>query len=617
MKMLKRAIVMITTVALAACGGSGDAGSSLYGGGSSGSSSATAIDVIASDVQVGSGGDKITITATVKGAGNVGLASAPVSFSTSSGTLTSAVSVSDTNGLATASLSAGADKSNRDITVTVTSGSATGQIVLPVTGTTLTYVGASTVPLSKTASVGVKATDSKNNLITGLPVTVASSLNNGLSATSATTNSQGIATLTYTATNAGTDSLSFAGGNANLAQSVQISSENFTFVSPASDTVITVNAPQVLTVQYLSNGVAQVGKTILFTSTAGTVTPSALTDSTGSASVSITSAIAGPALVQASVSGIAAQATLNLQFVAQAPSKLVLQASPTAIGPNASGSTTQQAQLVATVTDAAGNVVQGATVNFNRVADPSGGSLNQATATTDASGQATVQYIAGPLTTASNGVQFRATVASATSVFGDATLTVNQSALFIALGTGNVIDNLDPQTYKKDWVVYVTDANGVAVPNINLTIKVLPVQYAKGSLSFGTFWDYSANVQVCDNEDANYNGILDSGEDFNGSGTLEPGNVISVSTSGSASSSSSGTVKTDSTGRATVSLIYAESYAPWVKVKLRAEAIVSGTESSKEAIFWVSGSTADFSSATTPPAGRISPFGTNACSVPN
>jgi hypothetical protein len=294
----------------------------------------------------------------------------------------------------------------------------------------------------------------------------------------------------------------------------------------------------------------------------------------------------------------------------------VLQVTPAAVGPNQSGSTTQQAQLLATVTDANGNAVQGVTVNFNRVADPSGGNLSKASNDTDAGGQASVQYIAGPLTTASNGVKLRATLASDATIFGDATLTVNQSALFIALGTGNTIQNIDEQTYRKDWVVYVTDANGIAVPNINLTMKILPLKYGKGVLMFSTSWVYDpAAVVFCANEDdgggnaANaYNGVLDAGEDFNGSGTLEPGNVISVTP---------GTVKTDATGRATVSVIYAESYAPWVQVKLRAEAVVSGTESSKEAIFVVSGSSGDFSSQSNPPAGLISPFGTNACGVPN
>ena len=42
-----------------------------------------------------------------------------------------------------------------------------------------------------------------------------------------------------------------------------------------------------------------------------------------------------------------------------------------------------------------------------------------------------------------------------------------------------------------------------------------------------------------------------------------------------------GTARTGTDGRATITLLYAESYVPWIKVKLVAQAIVSGTESSK------------------------------------
>jgi hypothetical protein len=623
MNMLKRLASLLLFSLVAACGGGGgDAGTPPFGGGTTTPpSTAATIDVVASDVQVGSGGDQVTITATVKDAGNVGLPSATVVFSTDSGTLSGASVSTDANGVATATLSAGADKSNRDITVTVTAGSAAGKLVLPVAGTSLAYTGATTVPLGSTATVGVKATDSKGNVIAGLAVTASSSLGNGLSATAITTNSQGVASVSYTASSSGTDTLKFTGGNAVATQTMQVSAANFQFISPAANATVVVGASQTLTVQYLSNGAPQVGKTVLFTATAGAITASAVTDANGQASATITSTIAGSALIQATLSnaGVSAQATLLIAFVSQTPAKLVLQASPSAIGPNAGGATAQQSQLSATVTDAIGNVVSGVTVNFTRVADPSGGSLSQASAVTDSSGQAAVQFVAGPLTTASNGVQLRATVSGAPTVFGDTTLTVNQSALFVALGTGNVISNLDPQTYKKDWVVYVTDANGIAVPNINLTIKVLPLQYGKGSLTWsGTVWYRDPNnTSTCLNEDRNYNGVLDSLEDDNNSGTLEPGNVISVSTTGTSSGSSSGTVKTDSTGRATISLVYAESYAPWVQVKLRAEAVVSGTESSKEAIFWVTGLASDFSSETVAPAGLNSPFGSNACNLPN
>ena len=214
--------------------------------------------------------------------------------------------------------------------------------------------------------------------------------------------------------------------------------------------------------RYLSGNVPQAGKTVNFAATAGVVAPtSAMTRcrrlEPASRSLRLLRALA---VIQASVPAYdLVQATLPVAFVALTPAKLVLQVSLTAIGPKPVGSNSQQAQLVASVTDANGNPVSGATVTFNRLADPSGGNLSQASTATDASGQATVQYIAGPSTTANNGVQVRATVLGAPSVFGDAAITVNQSALFIALGTGNTISNLDEQTYKKDCLGPATDSN--------------------------------------------------------------------------------------------------------------------------------------------------------------
>jgi len=583
-------------------------------------SSATSVEVLASAVQVDTGGDPVTVSAIVKDSNNVSITAAPVVFATDSGTLTSAATVTDATGLATAKLSAGANKSNRTVTVTVTSGTTLGKVSLPVVGTSLSYSGPTTLPLGQSATLALKATDGKGSAIAGLSIAVASSLNNGLSSTSVTTSAQGTATVQYTATHAGTDTLTFTGAGASTTANVKISAENFVFVSPAAGTQIPVGIAQTFTVRYLSGGAPQVGRTVNFAATAGTVTPStATTDANGQASAQVVSSTASPATVQATLVGaVAAQATVPIEFVATVPAALVLQVSPTAVGPNAAGSTAQQAQLVARVTDANGNPVKGVTVNFNRVADPSGGNLNQASAVTDSSGMASVQYIAGALTTASNGVSFTATVAGTATVVGGATLTVSQSALFIALGTGNTITNIDPQTYRKDWMVMVTDANGVAVPNIDLTIKALPLEYAKGWLVWnGTSWVWASTVQFCPNEDLNYNGVLDAGEDQNGNGVLDPGNVISVSTSTATSSGSTGTIRTDATGRATISLIYAESYVPWVKIKLRAEAVVSGTESSKEASFYVDGASSDFTDEKNPPAGVVSPFGVNACGVAN
>jgi hypothetical protein len=147
----------------------------------------------------------------------------------------------------------------------------------------------------------------------------------------------------------------------------------------------------------------------------------------------------------------------------------------------------------------------------------------------------------------------------------------------------------------------------------------------KGVLTFGTAWTIDqTTLHICANEDNGgsdpskaYNGVLDPGEDFNGDGVLQPGNVISVTTAQTPTAGATGIAKTDATGRATITLLYAESYVPWIKVKLVAQAIVSGTESSNQAVFIVPGASSDFTSATNPPAGTTSPFGVNACNVPN
>ena len=203
-----------------------------------------------------------------------------------------------------------------------------------MSGTKLAYTGVTTVPLGGQATIGVTAKDSSGVAIAGVPFAVASSLGNGLAATTITTDSQGNATVGYTALTAGADNVSFTGGGSTLTQTIQVSAASFTFVTPAAQTQIPVSTPQPLTVRYLVNGAAQAGKTINFSATAGVVTSSAVTDGAGQATVSISSTTASPAVVQASVVGAAAQATLPIVFIAQAPAKLVLQVSPTAIGPN-------------------------------------------------------------------------------------------------------------------------------------------------------------------------------------------------------------------------------------------------------------------------------------------
>lgn len=584
---------------------------------STGGTLPTSIELIAGATSVGTGGDGVLVRAFVKDANNNALPGVPVSFSTSSGTLSAVSTTTDASGSASGTLSAGADRSNRNAVITASSGTVSSTLTLPITGTRLTLSGPSALIRGTSANFDVVVTDSKSNVVSGVVITAASSLGNALTAAGGTsTNASGQVRYAYTATNAGTDTVVFSGAGATVSPSpaLTVSGQNFAFIAPAPSTTVPVNTAQTVTVRL--EGVSPLaGNVINFAATGGTLSaPSAATNAAGEASVTLTSASAGPVTLQATLNGTSTSTTLPLVVVATAPSKLVLQVTPTAVAPNIGASTANQVQVVAKVTDAAGNPVQGQTVNFSRVTDPSGGNLLQASATTDASGQASVAYRPGSESTANNGVVLRAAVATAPAVFDQTTLTVNQTALFIALGTGNVITNLDPQTYRKDWVVYVTDSNGIPVNGATLTVKAIPTDFLVGSLRWtGTVWDYDTPLWRCRNEDRNTNGVLDAGEDDNNDGVLWPGNVIAVSP---------GNVQTEN-GRATISLTYAESYAPWVRLRLTASATVSGTESSTSVEFVVSGASTDFNTQSNPPAGVVSPFGTapkagtvaGACSV--
>lgn len=559
------------------------------------------VELLASATTVGTGGDTVQLTAFVKDANNNTLPQTPVTFTTTTGTLSNVAATTNASGAATASFSAGSDKSNRSATITVTSGAIVRDLALPITGTRLTVSGTGSLTLGSSGSYNVTVVDSVGNSLPNVTVSASSQRGNTISPAQGATDTSGQVSFLVNATAAGSDVISFTSAGATGTAALAVSGDNFAFVTPSANATVAIGVAQPVTVRYLIGGLAQSNKPINFAATGGTLSASSSsTNFDGEATVNILSLSAGPVIVQATVGGATASATLPITFIATDPDKLVLQVAQTALAPNAAGTSNNKTLVIAKVSDDNDNPVQGAVVNFQRVTDPSGGSLQQASATTDSSGQATVTYVSGPESTASNGVVLSASVASEPAVSGSTTLTVNQTALFITLGTGNVIDNADPQTYRKDWVVYVTDANGVAVSGVTLTIKAIPTHYLRGNLTQGQdFWVYQPTILICPTEDDNANGVLDPGEDENGDGVLWPGNVIAVSP---------GAVTTDSTGRATISLLYAESLAPWVRVRLTATARVSGTESRRDAEFIVEGSVPDFRIDNVP-AGVNSPFG--------
>lgn len=589
----------ILALGLVACGGGGGSAGTQPGA-TAPTSTAASVEVLTSAGSVASAGDQIVITAYVKSAANVSLAGQEVKFTASSGVITVDSSLSNASGAVTARLSAGANKAQRDITVTVTSGSASGQIVIPVSGTRLAIAGSPALQAGGSATqYTIRAIDSVGNAIPGSVIKVASALGNAVSPAEITTDSSGSGVVLYTPNNAGTDKLTATGLGTNASIDVAVNATDFSILSPGANTQVPVQQDQTVSVRYRVSGAGIEGRTVTFSTTRGQVSSAAVaTNASGEAAITVRSATAGPAVVTAQIAG-AGQVNLPLQFVAVTPAVIVLQANPAAVGPNRSGST-NQATVEALVRDAAGNAVANRQVNFTTLQDVSNGTLSPGVATTDSNGRAQVQFIPGANTTPAGGVVIQAQVAS-TSIVATAALTVNAQALFISIGFGNEMGNLDQTTYEKEFTVYVTDANGVAVGGQSISLAAIPTFYGKGYMvkSADGKWGRVLTA-TCANEDLNRDGFLDAGDnDENRDGVLWPGNVVAVAP---------GAVTTDANGRAAFRLRYGEQYALWIELDIVARGSVGGTESRKSIPFVLPILASDAQGDITP-AGAISPFG--------
>jgi hypothetical protein len=598
--------VLLAALMTACGGGGGSAGVTTGTGGSTDNSPAT-IEVFTSAPQLSSSpNSSVTFTVVAKDASNQAIPNQTVTFSASSGNLQGALPAPHTGAAGEAitgvSLSPGADPTARNIVVTLTAGGVSKTVTIPVVGTTLSMSGDSSLLLGGVTTYTAKVVDSSGTAIPGASLTVVSSLGNTISPSTITSDAQGAATFQYTATRSGVDTLTLSGLGTTAQTSVSVSADDFRFESPASATSVVVGGTQTVTIRFLTNGIGASGQTVTFSTTRGTISPpSGTTDVNGRASAVVTSTTSGPATVIAQVGS--AQSTLPLTFIATTPATLVLQANPGTVAPNTgSSSTVNRATLQAVVRDASGNPVSGRVVNFSAITDGSNGTISPGSGTTDSNGAVVAQFIPGPLTTASNGVLIRATV-QGTSISGDASLTVSGQALFISIATSNEINNLDPTTYKKDFSVYVTDAQGAPVSRV-VDLSVFPDTYLKGTLHkpfLNQPWMYNGTPTACPNEDViNKDGILQAGEDTNGDGRLTPGLPVVVAPA---------SVTTAANGFATFSLTYGENFAPWLIVSITARASVGGTESVQSQVYNVLGSASDFNSPN-PPAGHISPFGT-------
>jgi hypothetical protein len=286
------------------------------------------------------------------------------------------------------------------------------------------------------------------------------------------------------------------------------------------------------------------------------------------------------------------------------------------------------------VRDTVGNPVKGATVTFSKTIDTSGGSLEVATAISNSSGLATTSYISGPNSAASNGVAITATVAG--SILSLATnITVAQQALFVNLGFSNLLIVESSTQYSKEFSVSVTDASGTAVAGANVNVVLQPNSYSKGqsvlidvnrviiktdSNGYPVPGQIPAGWAVlrtasCANEDANFNGQIETGEDFNQNGRLDPGirpNIIQTSPGAKNT--------TDPTGFITYKMTYLKQDAEWSSYNVVASTATAngGGQGIAQQIHTLRVLATDVNNPSIEPPNRVSPFGyATSCDNPN
>lgn len=192
----------------------------------------------------------------------------------------------------------------------------------------------------------------------------------------------------------------------------------------------------------------------------------------------------------------------------------------------------------------------------------------------------------------------------------------------IVLGRTNEIIVPTSLQYQDQFVVQVTDVDGLPIPSAIVTITLNNMQYRKGTFVLsdtdgdGQVDSWVANASAtCTAEDTNNNAVLDPGEDINGNGTLEPTNPATVDAHPSLSPTfdpGTNQIITDDQGFGYFVITYPKSEAPWVRVRITATTSVSGTEDAATFNEVLPVLLDDVLNTDVAPPGTPSPYGTSA-----
>jgi hypothetical protein len=208
----------------------------------------------------------------------------------------------------------------------------------------------------------------------------------------------------------------------------------------------------------------------------------------------------------------------------------------------------------------------------------------------------------------SSGTNVLSASSAATDSTGGTTATTTVSAgvaASIALAAGDKIDASDEIFYAKRFAVTVADTNGVPVVGAKISLNVTYPGFYKGSFNRAAdFKVVSITRFFCAGEDVNNNDVLDSGEDTNGNGKLEPAKAL-------VTAAIEGSDLTDTNGNVKILVRWPKAHASWVEYRLNTKvSFVVGTEGTSGFDLRTSYAVGDDELASTPFV--RSPFGVSA-----
>jgi adhesin/invasin len=375
----------------------------------SGSASTIALDP--TGITASAGGSTSTITVTARDAnGNVIPGATVVISATGTGnTLTPAGTTTDVDGEVTATFSSTVAEAktisariNDAVDITPTATLTVGVGAVDADASELTVSDASIVASSGSATSTITATirDANSNPISGVTVSfLANGATTDLSAASAQTDGAGVASVTFSSTASGVRTITASANAVTLTDAPTITVTPAAFsaanssvgVSPSSIVAGTGSSTITVTVRDIfNNAISGANVALAATGNENTVTqPAAVTDAAGVATGSLSSTEAGVKTVSATadLSDITQTQDVTVTAGDVSVSVSTLTVSAPSIEASSGGNTST---ITATILDANGNPIEGATVDF--LVDAATTGLSAASAVTNGAGIAQVAY---------------------------------------------------------------------------------------------------------------------------------------------------------------------------------------------------------------------------------